>query len=1043
MQKCFKSTEIIHNLLIIALLFIIGTTSQRSLVQCNTQASSARIARINCGGLALTDATGVEWSADEYYNLGTRLSTDLSLLTAGLDSIYLTERKNDNSRARVKYEIPLTVGNYLCSLHFAEASTQVTVKGQRVFDVLINDEVTLSSLDIFDKVGAGKKFVHSVNCTTMSNGRIQIALAKRVGIPKINAIEVSSLDPIPEPSPSPEPGGSTSHSTPAESSPVKPGGVGGFDHIGHSVITIQSNTVVDINNAGKVTVTLDGKYSHTHAPAPVNCCVFEWSYKGVVIGTQVTVDVSMPIGANTVVLKVTDTKGNSADSSVTINVVPPIMQGLEAYYYQYTTSLDAMPAYEIKPTYAQLEDDLNYRSSTAGTNNFKGAPFDFNFGARYVALLRVPTTGSYLFSTLSADGSVLSIDGKVVVDNNGLHQLQEKVGTPITLTQGDHNFECKFFRGGTSYPGIVVNWQLPGAGLAPIPASAFYHSESKKVPVLFSVSPVNGPPTGGNTLTLSGYGFVFLTGEIIVNLGPYQCINVQVVDSQTIQCTSPAAPAGQVAVSVQSPTGTSNSISFVYTADAPPAILWKGFDSWATNIPNPTVLNFGPDDKLYIGSVNGQILRLTLSDDMTIQSTFTSNVLIGRNILGLSFNPLDTDPNNVRLYVAHNQLYHDTTTDQLGMVSVISGANLDNRVDIITGLPVSERDHGINGISFSQDLDLYVNAGSNTNGGIPGPLTPSGTQQEKQLSACMLECKKCGIKNLAAIDGKVTYTNNDNLNGNQITGMDVSCYAYGIKNSFASVIHSNGKIYCVDNGPSITYGASSASCTTEGPNPGTQDKFLIVEKGKYYGHPVRARGIRGDTRQCKYRSPSEPSDADYTAPISILPSSTDGILEYQANAFRGSMKGSIVASRFTGELWRIILTADGSAVQEKGQLHALGGLNVAEGYEGQLLACDYYNNKITMITPNEPAITSLFIMSVRPHRGVIAGGNTITVRGYQFAAGLTATIGGKACTNVQFISNRKFKCNIPAGTANALVGIQVTVNGQSTTMANAYKYLNV
>jgi glucose/arabinose dehydrogenase len=45
--------------------------------------------------------------------------------------------------------------------------------------------------------------------------------------------------------------------------------------------------------------------------------------------------------------------------------------------------------------------------------------------------------------------------------------------------------------------------------------------------------------------------------------------------------------------------------------------------------------------------------------------------------------------------------------------------------DIITGLPISDHDHGINAIEFGDEGELYINVGSNTNGGIPGQLTGS------------------------------------------------------------------------------------------------------------------------------------------------------------------------------------------------------------------------------------------------------------------------------------------------------------------------------
>jgi hypothetical protein len=48
------------------------------------------------------------------------------------------------------------------------------------------------------------------------------------------------------------------------------------------------------------------------------------------------------------------------------------------------------------------------------------------------------------FSLASDDGSRLSIDGKVVVDNDGLHGTQEKRGY-APLARGNHEFVLEWF----------------------------------------------------------------------------------------------------------------------------------------------------------------------------------------------------------------------------------------------------------------------------------------------------------------------------------------------------------------------------------------------------------------------------------------------------------------------------------------------------------------------------------------------------------------------------------------------------------------------
>jgi mono/diheme cytochrome c family protein len=97
-----------------------------------------------------------------------------------------------------------------------------------------------------------------------------------------------------------------------------------------------------------------------------------------------------------------------------------------------------------------------------------------NFGVRFRGLIEVARPGRYHFWTHSDDGSVLRIDGEVVVDNDGIHAPQEKAGT-VELTKGRHAIEVGFVQGPGGYE-LAVRWQPPGAKeRSPIPAGVLLH----------------------------------------------------------------------------------------------------------------------------------------------------------------------------------------------------------------------------------------------------------------------------------------------------------------------------------------------------------------------------------------------------------------------------------------------------------------------------------------------------------------------------------------------------------------------------------------
>lgn len=80
--------------------------------------------------------------------------------------------------------------------------------------------------------------------------------------------------------------------------------------------------------------------------------------------------------------------------------------------------------------------------------------------------------------------------------------------------------------------------------------------------------------------------------------------------------------------------------------------------------------------------------------------------------------------------MSHSQLFHGDIVNYNGKVSALSGPTLGTVTDIVTGLPVSDHDHGINGLEFDDFGNLYVQVGGNTNAGVEGPLSQSYLQKE-------------------------------------------------------------------------------------------------------------------------------------------------------------------------------------------------------------------------------------------------------------------------------------------------------------------------
>jgi len=68
------------------------------------------------------------------------------------------------------------------------------------------------------------------------------------------------------------------------------------------------------------------------------------------------------------------------------------------------------------------------------------------FAINYEGKFYISKDGTYTFSLLSDDGAKLIIDGKVVIDNDGIHPPVEKTGS-IYLKEGIHTIEIPYFQG--------------------------------------------------------------------------------------------------------------------------------------------------------------------------------------------------------------------------------------------------------------------------------------------------------------------------------------------------------------------------------------------------------------------------------------------------------------------------------------------------------------------------------------------------------------------------------------------------------------------
>jgi hypothetical protein len=95
------------------------------------------------------------------------------------------------------------------------------------------------------------------------------------------------------------------------------------------------------------------------------------------------------------------------------------------------------------------------------------------FSLKTKTTLVVPADGTYVLQLNSDDGARLAIDGKEVIDNDGVHQAfgpgpdeSKAVGmkeVTLTLKKGEHPLTLNYFQGPKYRIALVLKWKTPGA----------------------------------------------------------------------------------------------------------------------------------------------------------------------------------------------------------------------------------------------------------------------------------------------------------------------------------------------------------------------------------------------------------------------------------------------------------------------------------------------------------------------------------------------------------------------------------------------------
>ena len=849
--------------------------------------------------------------------------------------------------------IPLRKETYVVTLLFADVRNQLQ-KG-REMDIVLEGEVVLAGFQPVKGNGYNTAVAKEFN-VEVADGELNIALTESHGRPWLCGLKIVKL-------------------------------VKGHEATFLHVVIDNSPVFLDQDGSGSEDTSFAGAGSHTHEPSENLLDYFEWDIDGDVLATTQNLTVGLPLGSHRVGLTIFDTKTPSetlySSSQVTVAPLTNVPGVLIKSYFDDSGSESLLaPLGNVEAGYAEVEALF-----TAPPAKRTGRIYQI-----VTSLVVKDTPALFKLTPVGGATSIVLLDGAVA------SPTEFKL-----LSPGAHSVEARFrVTASDQWPISLLRYKQEG------PERLFDFTELEydltgEAPVVNDIFPKRGSHLGGQSIFIEGIGFS-PKSSLEVKWGsttiPGSAIAISPMGDQ-LQFIAPGGEIGELQVKVKTGNGVSSSVSFFAEMSGPLPVQFtepRQIMDLTTWKEKTTRVTWGPDGRLYVGTLIGRIYVLTVDENYEVVeyeqlvgvSDQTSHLL-----LGLAFNPAQNGPDV--LYLAHGTInaqggkcHEGRDAPYTGKISLLTAPNYDELTPLITGLPVSNHDHAINGIEFDTEGNLYVMVGGNTNAGIVDCAL--GELDESPLSAAMIKAPvlkngfKGDIRYVNRFNGEEDMDQKNGLDAEVVPGADIEVYATGFRNAYDLVFTQSGHLYVTDNGPNIAFGARSTGANTTGAAAAHGDELLYITKGSYYGHPNRNRG-RLDDRQNKYYGLTEASiPGVFEQTIQKLAASSNGIDEYRSNTFNGALRGQLIIQQFNKVTYNVKLNPDGKTVDKlfSSVIPAMGALDIIVGPGGALIGGVLPKGVFVSTPIVDTDATEARIYDIYPYRTLIGKGAPFIMSGHGF-----------------------------------------------------------
>ncbi len=507
------------------------------------------------------------------------------------------------------------------------------------------------------------------------------------------------------------------------------------------------------------------------------------------------------------------------------------------------------------------------------------------------------------------------------------------------------------------------------------------------IPTISAVSPTNGLLAGGNTITITGTGF--LTGAT-VKLGTTVCTSPTVVSSTTLTCIAPAKTAGAYSVIVTSLDTQSVTKTNGYTYNA-----------------FPTITSISPNNGLITGGTSVTIAGTGFISGatLTIGGVACSSVVVVSTTSITCVTPANTQG-----------VYSMIVTNADTQSGTLSNGFSYNPFTITNIAPAFGPQAGsttitITGTQFTTGASITVGGNNCTSVNVVSStsitcVTPAGTTGAQTVAITLLDSSFASSVGGFSYSPTPTVTAVSPSSARVSGGSTLTITGTGF---LSGIVASVGGVNCTT---STYVSATSMTCVTPVGSLGTVD-VRVTNTDAQTG--VKTSSFTYDAAPTL--TSVSPNNGKATGGNTITLTGTGFLTGTTATAGGVTCSSPTVVNSTT---FTCVIGA-----------HAAGSVNVI------LTLADTQTATLTNGFTYNAAPT---VTSISPASGYSAGGTTVTITGTGFITGATATIGGTTCTSPTVVSGTSITCVTPARAAGVNAVVVTNPDTQTGTLSNAFTY---